>query len=85
MARPVSMYAGIWNKLKADKSCRVAADPKIHKRIVKAVIRRKDEDLGYKLLLENSRKKARLAYEFNGSQIIFTLKITYISLGIEDL
>lgn len=78
-----SRYQPIWDKLKAELSATIVAPPHLHKRIIKAVIRRKDIDLAYKFICSNSHKRAKLIYEIKGNAITFSLKFyPYInSLG----
>jgi hypothetical protein len=68
-----SRYQPIWDALKAQGQCRIVAPLPLHRRIIKAVIKRKDEDLGYKLELSEKYKKAKLAYKIEGNTITFTL------------
>lgn len=58
-----SSYESIWQKLKADGYCEVRAPVVIHARIKKAVTKRKDLDIAYKVLLEHEEHKiARLKF-----------------------
>ncbi len=75
---PVSKYQPIWNQLKAEGICRIVASPLLHRRIKKAVIKRKDEDLGFKLTLAETGKYAKLNVTIEGNTVIFSL--TYYTL-----
>jgi hypothetical protein len=68
-------YAPIWEKLKnsPDHSCTITAIPALHARIIKAVIKKKNEDLGYKVLLAEEGKVATLLKSVNQSTITFRL------------
>lgn len=68
-----SKYEVIWQKLKADKHCAIAAPIPLHARIIKAVIKRKDVDVGYKLQLLDKRKKVRLSHICESSRVRFFL------------
>lgn len=43
------LYAPIWLELKAKKICIIEANPILFARIIKAVIKEKDQDKGFKL------------------------------------
>lgn len=68
-------YQGIWEKLKTNKNntVRVAAPKAIHRRIKKAVIKEKDQDILYKLVLQESFKKTILRTVSETNILIFTL------------
>jgi hypothetical protein len=68
-----SKYLPIWNTLKATSTATVVTHPCLHRRIKKAVIRRKDEDLAYKFALGEQHKRAKLSTRIEGNAIIFTL------------
>lgn len=77
-----SMYSPIWERIKKDDYCRITAPTPLHKRIIKAVIKRKHEDLAFKLLLSERGKRARISHSVKGTVIEF--RLTY-SIGLEDL
>ena len=67
-------YQAIWEALKKEGSCVVTAAPPFHPRIIKAVIKEKYNDLGYKLLLEEAGIPwARISYSRQNSLIRFKL------------
>ena len=78
----VSQYQQIWNALKKDGTVKLTAPVVLHRRIVKAVIKRKYIDVGFKFLVGERGKKAKLSYSSVGSIIEFKLEYT---LGVEDL
>lgn len=84
MPTPKSKYSPIWESLKKDKSCRITAPTPLHARIIKAVIKRKDLDLAYKLELGEANSRARLGYARNGSIIRFWLVVTK-EITVEDI
>lgn len=71
---PPSRYQPIWDQLKAEGKCCIVAHTCLHKRIKKAVIKRKDEDLAFKLLLSEQYKYARLSVSISGNSISFKLE-----------
>lgn len=83
MAQQQSKYAPIWEKLKTERKVSVAVPRPLHKRIIKAVIKRKDEDVAHKYLLGERGIKAKLHYDIQDSIIHFTLK--YFINGIGEL
>lgn len=42
-------YEPIWNQIKTESYCEISAHRAYHRRIIKAVVKEKDLDLGYKL------------------------------------
>ena len=77
-------YQEVWEILKRDKVCTLAAPKAFHARIKKAVIKEKDNDRGYKLLLAHQAlpQTARLIVETTGAKITFKLSL---SLGLGDI
>ena len=71
-----SKYYPIWEKLKKELRCDVAAVPALHARIKKAVVKRKDRDLAFKLYIADQGKYATLISKSEGSVIKFKLLIT---------
>ena len=69
-----SKYQPIWDALKSQGKVSLVAFPILHKRIRKAVIKRKDEDLGFKLMLSESFKYSILHIVEDGNTITFELK-----------
>ena len=63
----------IWDRLKRDLTASLSASPAMHKRIIKAVIKEKNRDLGWKLLTSEESKHYRLRYQINGALITFHL------------
>lgn len=81
----MSRYSPIWEALKANKICHTAVPPKLHKRVIKAVIRTKDEDTIFKLESSLAHKKYTLEYKVTASMITFKLKETLkITALLED-
>lgn len=82
----MSRYSPIWEQLKTTRICHIAVVPKLQKRVIKAVIRTKDEDLVFKLQAAEGHKKYTLEYICEGAKITFklkeTLKLTALLEGI---
>jgi len=72
---PPRLYAPIWNKIKAEHTAQISANPAYHRRIRKAIRKEKDEDLGYKLeqLERETPRRAVVTSRSNGSVITFKL------------
>lgn len=66
-------YQSIWNKIKLTGSCAIAAQPKLHARIIKAVVKEKWMDTSYKLSAAERREIIKLQYRKEQNQIVFTL------------
>jgi hypothetical protein len=73
----VRQYEPIWIQIKQNLKCEISAHKAHHRRIVKAVTKEKDMDLGYKLELSelNPPKHALMYSKSKGAVITFTLKI----------
>lgn len=67
-----SMYSPIWEKLKQDKVVSITTNRRLHSRIIKAVIKRKWLDLGYKLKI--APKTAIITTSHNNSILTFHLE-----------
>lgn len=69
------MYQPIWERMKSQGSCAVTAHPALHPRIIKAVIKEKYNDLGFKMLLDEAGIPwARISYRKDQSLIYFSLR-----------
>ena len=70
-------YEPIWTQIKQHLKCEISAHKAYHRRIIKAVTKEKDMDLGYKLYLSelNPPKHALMFSTSKGAVITFTLKI----------
>lgn len=64
-------YYPIWKALKEQGNCAIAAHPKLHARIIKAVSCEKNRDVGHKLLLSARNRKVILSHVVDGSRIRF--------------
>lgn len=76
-------YQVIWNALKQDKHCTITVHPALHARVIKAVIKEKDMDIGYKLtaISEDERcYQMKLSYKREGARIkFFLIKVLNLS------
>jgi len=66
-------YFSIWNTLKNSGACAIAAPVQLHPRIIKAVIKEKYMDTGFKLQSAESRRFNKIEYRIEGSRISFTM------------
>ena len=71
-----SRYEIIWRQLKnrTEHTVDVAAPAIAHARLRKAVIKRKDIDLGFKVLLAEKQQIAKLYFKSQGNILKITLK-----------
>ena len=67
-------YSKVWRTIKERGKAELAADPKLHKRIKKAVIKKKGEDILYKMELLGIARKAELVIISRGHILSFELK-----------
>jgi hypothetical protein len=63
----------IWIQLKAIKTVSVAAEPKLHARIIKAVIKEKHRDLGWSYIQLEAGMKWKLVSKVEGKLVTFKL------------
>lgn len=77
-------YETLWKQLKANNKAAVVAVPAYHKRIIKAVIKEKNVDTGFKLLNSHEGRVAILKYDTEFSRIRFFL-IFRDDIGLEHL
>ena len=75
-------YSSIWKALKSSGACAIAAPVPLHARIIKAVIKEKYMDLGFKMKASEARKYYKIEHEISGSRISF--KMTAYSI-LKDL
>jgi len=77
-----SRYLPIWISLKETGVCRITAPPQFHKRIVKAVKKRRDKDLAFLYQLQEANRKHTIKYKIDGSVIQFKLHIELSLRGL---
>jgi len=74
MAFPIpSRYQPIWDTLKQKHVAKLVAPEVLHRRIIKAVTKRKNVDLAYKVLCGEQHRKAVLNHSTEGNTITFSL------------
>lgn len=80
-------YYPIWRRLKDTGECKLSIPIGLQDRIIKAVIRTKDEDVVYKFEQGEKKRWAKLEYTTNGALVHFKLTqhIQTKSLAVEDL
>jgi hypothetical protein len=77
-------YEPIWRKLKQTGQVSITANRLLHPRIIKAVIKEKWGDVGYKISIEPAR--VRLSYTSTHSVLVFYLTRTLSNyITAEDL
>lgn len=78
-------YQPIWEAVKNSnlKSVSLAAELSKHRRIIKAVIKEKSQDLGWKQTQLELGKKYTLLYEIDGKCIRFYLEDTSYQLPVD--
>lgn len=70
----MSRYTPIWEELKVKRVIALAVPPQLHRRVIKAVIRTKDEDVAFKFQAAEEHRKYTLEYKIEQAKITFTLK-----------
>lgn len=68
-------YEPVWNEVKLQGFCKISAHRAFHKRIIKAVVKEKDLDLGFKLELSERYPPqiSMMRSSRSGSVITFTI------------
>lgn len=79
----MALYDDIWKQLKLNGKCKIAARNDLHRRIIHAVINKKYYDNGFKLLLLEEKRTAKLQYKRSVNCIEFTLQY-YTNLNSID-
>lgn len=74
MSQLPSKYLPIWNRLKAEKVCRITAPVQFHKTIIKMVKNKRDDDIAYRFELSESGKTHEIKTVVKGTVITFTLR-----------
>ena len=78
---PTRVYYPIWDAIKKNYTAKLSADPAMHRRIIKAVIKEKDKDISFKQTSRRLGLKHKLDYSISDDVITFTLTKSYLSLG----
>lgn len=81
-------YEPIWIELKNKNKAVITAPKVLHRRIIKAVCKEKDMDLGFKLKCSEECIRKKIFYTTKDSVIKFELKETLskqVSFSVEDL
>lgn len=76
------LYEPIWRSVKDTGTCSIAAPSPLHSRIIKAVKKEKDKDLGFKVIMAEEGRAARLQITVQKAKITFRL---IKSIGTADL
>ncbi len=67
-------YLPIWKKIKADKKCVISAHPKLFARIVKAVMKEKDQDVAMKIANDLDKLYLKITRDEQNHTVTFELK-----------
>lgn len=67
-------YLPIWEVLKTDKTVTLAVPKLLHDKVIKEVIRIKDEDLLFKFSEAERRVRNYIGYKQDGARIIITMR-----------
>jgi hypothetical protein len=70
----ISKYTLAWRKLRDEKKLQLVAEPRLHHRIIKAICKKKDEDLGFKIMQGEAKRRSIIQYKIDGTLIRFELK-----------
>jgi hypothetical protein len=73
----VRQYQPLWIKIKTTGKASVAAAPLFHKRIIKAVVKEKDMDTGFKILCDEKKTPCRLVSSRSGGKLMFELDYAF--------
>ena len=77
-----SKYLPIWIALKTDGEVSITSPPHFHKKLIKAVKKRRDRDIGYLYDLAESHRTHTIRYKIHGTVIHFTLKTKLLIGGL---
>ena len=79
-------YQPAWEQLKKSpkSELKIAAHPSVHKRIYKAICKEKNDDLVYKMMLDERGKTARLTHTSDVKRGFLVIKLIE-TLGLDDL
>jgi hypothetical protein len=75
-------YQPIWIALKSKGNLKVAIPKQLHRRVIKAVMKERYMDDGFKLELLENEQRCWIQYAAKGEVVEFTLKY---SLGLKDI
>lgn len=81
-------YEPAWEALKKNGSVRLAVPKGLHRRVVKAILKEKYRDIGYRLQMLEKKIRLRIEYECTGNIVVLKLKQipTFLtSVTVEDL
>lgn len=79
-ARAVSRYAQVWEILKKEKKVELIIVPTLRGRIIKAVKKRRDLDLAYRLTLADEHKKEWVRWTYKNGKLTLTLQ-KFLTIG----
>lgn len=68
----------VWEQIKLDGSATILCEPNMHKRLILALRKEKNIDYGWKLLIAEQHKRAKLKEKIDGNKIFFYLEYSII-------
>jgi len=69
----MAKYDRIWQQLKETGKCTVTVPIQLQRRIVRGVIKAKDEDSAFKLQQLTAAKRSKISYDCQGNRVRFFL------------
>jgi hypothetical protein len=82
--REARKYYPIWDTLKAKHKVVLAVPKQEQQRVKKGVLKEKDNDLGYKILLAENSQRAKLKVSCIQNRVTIELMLTKI-IGLKEL
>lgn len=78
-------YQPIWEQLKQKGFCKVAVPKPLQRRVIKGVIKEKDEDIVFKFLSAEDGKWYKLSYVIHGAEITFSIHTPTSTINLKDI
>lgn len=80
----VSRYTPLWESLKTDGKLSLLVLPQLKNRIIKAIRKKRDTDLGFRYSLAEKEMRAQILWSYKGNTLNAELVYTKI-LSLNDL
>ena len=81
----MGQYKDAWNQLKSRGKIVLASPSQFHARIIKALVKEKNKDLGYKLQLSEDNRKAVFTSKSEGNTLKFYLRVETNTVDVNGL
>lgn len=75
-----SRYAPLWESLKRDSKLELLVLPQLKNRIIKAIRKKRDTDLGFRFSLAEQKMKAQIIWSYKNNILKATLEYSKISI-----